>query len=713
MKINLLAFSCAPISMALFCLTPAALAQNTQIEEMLVTASPHAKTADEIAGSLNVLSQEDLQREVGSTLGDSLKNQIGVHSSSFGPGVGVPVIRGQSGKRVEVLQNNAVVADVSDTSSDHAVASEVLLADRIEILRGPATLRYGAGAIGGVINVIDNRIHTEPFEGISAALETRYNQNNDEKVGVARIDAGAGQLGIHFDAVSRESGIVEIPGLAELDADDVNETTNGYVENSDSESNSYSLGLSWIVDNQVAGISVSRTENNYGIPGGGHGHGHEEEEHEEDEDEGEHEEESILTRIDMEQTLYQGKLLFKDLAGVMQDLDIDLSYTDYGHNELEIEDGSAEVGTLFDLSATELRTELTHEQMGNWIGAIGLQLSDKDFNAVGEEAFVPASTTERQAIFLIEETELGDGVLELGARLDNQNISSPEISDLNHTSFNFSANYLLPLGEGQRLGFVASRSERAPVAEELLSDGEHIATSTYEIGTASLDNESSHNLEITWTLESRTALSFVQGFSARASLFYSGFTGYIYEMDTELRFSHGLEEDGFSGFSSCSEDLADFENNQEEFDESLECFLYTQEDAAFSGIEAEVSLELTDNHSARIWTDYVRASFTDSGDVPRMPPARLGASWDYSVENWSGQLSLAHALDQNNPGEGQSETDGYTRLDAYVSWDAEPLTIFIKGTNLTDSDIRNSTSFLREISPEPGRAFTLGARYRF
>ncbi len=710
MKFYIPALSSA-LTCGIFALASVPLHAQPEIEETIVTASPHSKTAAEVAGSLNILSQEQLQREVGSTLGDSLKNQIGVHSSSFGPGVGVPVIRGQSGKRVEVLQNSTTVADVSDTSADHAVASEALLADRIEILRGPATLRYGAGAIGGVINVIDNRIHTQQFEGIAASLETRYNGNSNEKVAVGRIDAGLDQWVLHLDALTRSSGEVKIPGLANLDADDLDETTYGYIENSDSASDAFSLGLSWIGDSILTGLSISQVDNNYGIPSGGHAH---------EEDHAGHgagpepePEESIFTRIDMEQTQYQGMLVVKDIDGPLSQLNINLNHTNYAHNEIEIEGSESEIGTRFDVSGTEFRGELIHDQLGGWIGAIGLQLSDRDFNAVGEEAFVPASNTNRVGLYLLEETYFGAGVLELGARLDQQSIDTGNLADITHDSFNFSAIYLIPFGDNQRFGAVFSRSERAPVAEELLSDGEHIATNTYEIGSPSLTNESSFNAELTWVLEPDQNARILPGLSARASLFYSNFSNYIYEMDTELRFSHDLEDSGLTGLSSCSGSIVDFENNQEEFDESVECFLYVQEDAIFSGIEAELELPFTDNHGARLWGDYVRAEFSQSGDVPRMPPARIGASWDYSYEFWSTQLSLTHAFDQNRPGEGQTETEGYTRLDAYIGWNAKPFTLFAKATNLTDEDIRNSTSFLRQLAPEAGRAFTLGARYHF
>ncbi len=682
-------------------------ADGSGLEEVVVSASPHAKTASEVAGSLNVIDELTLQREVASTLGETLQNQIGVHSSSFGPGVGVPVIRGQSGKRVEVLQNSTTVGDVSDTSSDHAVATEALLADRIEILRGPATLRYGAGAIGGVVNVIDNRIHTRRLEGHEGAVELRHNLNNDETVAVGRFDVGLENLAVHLDGVTRESNRVEIDGLSATEVDDPDETSDGFIENSDSEADAYSLGLSWVGDKLVAGVSVNRIDNNYGVPPGGHGHHHEEEheEHEEGEHDAHEEEEDILTRIDMTQTQYQARLLLPELDGFFERLNVDISYSDYEHQELEIEEGESEVGTRFDTDSLELRAELVHGEVSGWLGAMGMQYSDRDFSAAGEEAFVPPSNTERVGIYLLEETHFGDASLELGVRFDRQEIATSGRGDIEHDSFNASANLLVPFGENQRLGFILSRSERAPVAEELLSDGEHVATNTYEIGDATLDQESAFNAELTWVYEGAV--------NARASLFYTWFDDYIYAMDTELRFSHDLEESGLSGINACSEDLADFDNDPEELEEAVECFQYVQEDATFAGLEAELGYVVNNSHSLRFWGDYVRARLDKNGDVPRMPPARLGVSWDFNVEQWSARLSLTRALDQDKPGRGQEETDGYTRLDAYLGYRQDNLSLFVKGTNLTNEEIRNATSFLRELAPEPGRAVSLGASYRF
>eukprot|EP00903_Cladosiphon_okamuranus_P004394 g4392.t1 len=491
----------------------------------------------------------------------------------------------------------------------------------------------------------------------------------------------------------------------------------------------------------MAGFSISQIDNNYGLPPGAHSHDHEEHGHDDEDHEGEdhedeahedehahEEEEEEIVRLILEQTVYQGKLAFSNLDGFVEQVNVDFSYSDYKHEEMEggedheeehhdedehadeeHEDEHDHEGTVFESETLEARVELAHRPTQNWLGTFGLQYSDRDFVAEGAEAFVPASTTDRFGLYLIEETELGAGTLELGLRYDSQSISSDGISDIDHSSFNSSLSYLLPFSDDQRFSLVLNRSERAPVAEELLSDGEHIATGTYEIGDPDLHKEESVGVELTWAMDQADT-----GLSARASVFYNDFSNYIYEMDTELRFSHDLEEeDGLTGLAACSDDIADFENNEEEFEESVECFLYVEEGATFTGIEAEVAFALNDANSLRFWGDYVRAELDESGDVPRIPPARIGASWDYQQDGWNGSLSFTNAFDQDKPGEGQEETDGYLRVDAHIGWSAEDYSVFLKASNLTDEEIRNSTSFLREIAPEAGRSLSLGATYRF
>ena len=677
---------------------PHAKGSAHDLEEIIVTASLHNKTEAEVAGSLNVINARELETEASSTLGETLKNQLGVQSSSFGTGVGLPVIRGQSGRRVEVLQNGLAVIDASETSADHAIASDAFLADRIEILRGPSTLRYGGGAIGGVVNVIDNRIHDNYVEGGHGSVSARYDENDQSRVIQGKFDLGVDNWMLHADGTARQNENVSIPGFANEEADDADETTDGFIDNSDADASSFGIGISRVGDWGSAGFTIAEIKNNYGIPPGAHGH---EEEGGDAFEEEEEEEETV--RIDLDQTLYQARAVINGGGGFIDHVDVDLSYSDYTHQEIEFEGSESEIGTRFDVESTQLRVEAAHRETYNWLGAFGFQATDRDFSALGEEAFVPPSSSELIGAYILEETKIGRGTVAFGLRVDRQELSSEVEGNIDHTSFNASLSYLLPLGDSQRLSFIIGSAERAPVAEELLSDGEHIATNTFEIGDANLETEQSFNAEINWALSTETV-------SARASIFYSDFSEYIYLQNTGSSF---LEQEGLSGLDACSDDVADFGGVQDALDDAVDCFLFVQEGAVFTGAEAEIVFNASRYQQFRFWGDFVQAELDDNGDVPRIPPARVGASWDYERASWSGGVSVTQAFDQDNPGEGEEETEGYTRVDAHIGWSTEDYRFFLKGSNLGDEDIRNSTSFLRELAPEPGRSFSIGAVYRF
>ena len=711
---------------------PLSAAENTtanishlELEEVIVTASPHQKSVQEIAGSFNLLANEDLRREAAATLGETLQNEVGISSSSFGSGVGSPMIRGLGGKRVEILQNSTTVGDASDISADHAVASEALLAERIEILRGPATLRYGPGAIGGVINIIDNRIHTVPFEGVEGALEARYSSNADAKAMVGRFDAGFSGFNLHLDAVTRDSNNVSIPGSAlsanALEAIDDADGASGTMENSDSEADSFSVGLSWVGEDSVIGFSYSKLDNSYGLPPNSHSHeehsehdeGHEDEEHDEDHEGDEHLEESgEFVRIDMQQETYQTKLLFTDLGNFLGQLDVDYAYTDYQHTELEFEPDSGEVmiGSVIESVSHNLRAELTHNPYMGWRGAWGLQVSDRDFGASGEEAFIPPSETFSRGVYWLEEAELALGNLEVGLRFDQQEITLPG-QEFDHSTVNVGASWFVPINQQQRLSLVLSHSERAPAAEELLSNGLHIATSSFEIGQRNLDTEAANSLEITWVYRDTDNSQF----NARVSAYHNQFQRFIYLQDSGLALSHDLEEDGLQGINACSADLADFDGSAEELAESFGCFTYQQRDASFSGIELETSWSLSDTQRIELQGDLVRGRFDQGAnkDIPRLPPATVRASWIYQDDSWRAAINLTHAASQTRAGLNESVTDSYSRLDASLSYQQESWSVFVKGQNLTDENIRNATSLLRDIAPEAGRNLTVGVRYQF
>ncbi len=689
-----------------------AAAEQLPMEHVLVSVPLH-KTQAETALPVTVLSGEELQRDAAASIGETLADKPGIASSSFGPGVGRPVIRGQTGPRTLTLQNGTASADVSSLSPDHAVTVEPLLADSIEVLRGPATLLYGGGAIGGVVNVIDNRIPRAPQEGINGALEYRYDDAPDMDNIVYRLDGGLGDFAFHLSGVSRETNDLDIPGKA-IDENAVEEqeellggehdegeeeefeNTDGFIANSDTDVDAITGGGSLhFGDKGFVGLSVSYLDNEYGIPPGAHGHHEHEEEHgeEEEEHEEEHEDEQEeFIRIDMEQTRYDGMLHLHDLAPGIEVLRGFLTYTDYEHKELE----GSEVGTRFDRDTWEGRLEAVHGDILGAHGVIGLQWRADEFSALGEEAYIPQTDSTEWGLFLIEDFHQGDWTYELGLRGDyvDRDPDAETAGSEDFTSFSVSGSALWNFAPDWRAGLSLSRSERAPATEELFSNVDaqdedelvtHAATGVIEIGSPDLDEEVSLNadLSIGWQDE----LSW-----AELTFFYNQFEDYIF--------------------------LA---NSGSEADETP-IYLYEQDDAEFYGVELESEFHLArlwhGNLSLSLFGDMISGELDDAGDVPRLPPARVGAGLNWADEQLGAWVRVVDAGDQDDPGDFETETDGYTRWDAGVDYrlsfrDDRELFFFLKWKNISDEEIRLSTSFLRNYAPQAGESIEAGLRFNF
>ena len=717
--------------------------RHEDLEEVIVT-SPFSKTALQSSSPVTLLSGEKLLEKVANSLGETLKDEVGISSSSFGPSVGHPVIRGQSGNRVSVLQNGVGVTDVSNQSPDHAEAAEAILANRIEVLRGPATLLYGSGAVGGVVNVIDGSIPEQLFEKPSVAFEQSHNTNNEENKTVLRLDASSGNFSFHFDGFRRDSDNVEIDGFAideeaieareellhaheeEHDHEDEHEhedehdeeeheeleNSNGFIDNSDSESEGYSLGFSYVTDNGFIGFAVSHLDNDYGLPGGSHTHehGHEDEEHHEDEEEGAeeeheeegHEEEIEAVRIDMEKTRYdiRGQLNFNDSP--IESIRGAISFTDYEHDEIEFfEDGENEVGTRYKNEGIEGRFTLNRAATGPWSGVYGLQFGDTEFSAVGEEAFIPKSDTTSLGVFAVEQYSGKQFTAELGLRFDNNEVESGQCSN-DESAFSVSGRVIYDLndnGQSEDISNVLiglSRSERTPSVEELFSNidtstgacGEaeepvlHAATNLLEIGNPNLDNEVSNNLELGY----RYRAGQLEG---EVNVYYNQISDYIFLALT------GEEED------------------------ELLIAEHRSEDATFTGIEAKLTLDLlaSENLSVKwsLFGDSVNAEFDDAGDVPRIPAAKIGSELRAFGESWTAHIRATQVSDQNDVGEFELETEGYTMVNIYADYhwpmgNDTDLTVFVKGNNLLDEEVRNHASFVKDFAPDAGLGFVLGLR---
>lgn len=690
-------------------------AERTEMEHVLISVPLHKKTA-ETALPVTVLSGDELKRVAASTIGHTLDATPGVANASFGPGVGQPVIRGQQGARVTVLQNGTSSADASNLSADHAVSVEALLADSVEILRGPSTLLYGGGAIGGVVNVLDNRIPTSLPSEPTGALEYRHDSASDMDNVVGRFESSSGNFAVHADVLYRDWSDLEIPGYASAedehdehghdDHDDHDEHSEeerrGVLGNTGGRTKSLTLGGSYHFEDGFFGLAVNRLENTYGIPAGAHVHHGDEEDH--DEHEEDHDEDHIEDDdhddhghgdgvvLDVEQTRYDAALHWHDPAPGLEVLRGFLTYTDYEHKEIE---GSGEVGTTYANDSWEGRLEMVHETVGNFHGVFGLQMKSSEFSALGEEAFIPVTDSDEIGLFLVEDYHLDDWTFELGARFDHdkRDPDSASARSTSFTAFSASASALWNLAPGWQLGAALSIAERAPTIEELYSNVEaegveqlvvHAATNAIEIGDQNLDTETSNNLDLSMDWQG-------DGHSVSVTVFYNDFDQYIGLMDTG-----------------------------EEVDE-VTVYAYDQDDAEFYGIEVDAEFTLARLNAGDlrlgVFGDLIRGELDSGEDAPRLPPQRIGGRLSWTGDNWSAWGQVIEAGEQDRAGVNEAETDGYTRWDAGIDYrlplgSGEWVT-FVNFNNITDEEIRLSTSFLREIAPEAGRSIEAGIRLTF
>lgn len=629
-----------------------------EVEEVVVTASPFAKNVEAVNKPVNLLSGESLQNASAATLGETLNGQLGVSSASFGPGVGLPIIRGQSDNRVKVMQDSVGSMDASAASPDHAVTLEPLLANKIEVLRGPAALRYGSGAIGGVVNVLDNRIPSELPDNINGGAELRNASANNETVGVANLNAAAGDVAFHIDGVKRASGDMDIPGYAQKNPENPTTTSKGFIANTDAKSTSGTLGASYISGEDFIGISANKLDNNYGVPLDG----------------------DERVRINMHQTRYDLKGELSNPFDGFQKISARLGHNDYEHTEME----NGAPGTKFTNNAYEGRVELIHNPLDffelDWSGAIGLQTSQSTFAAIGEEAFIPKSDISSLGIFIVEETKHDNFTYELGARTDTQKIAPDAGNSITHGTTNLSATTTWHFTEDQQFSIGIAQSQRAPSVEELLANGPHPATGSYLVGDKNISEETSTNLEL----------------------------GYHWH-DDDMQFSANL-------FLNHVKDFI-YARNLNEIIDNLNGYQYSQANATFKGFETELKIPFYQYWNLRLFSDSVRATLDNGGDLPRITPMRIGSSLDFNFNQWSANISATHAAKQDHAGYNESETDSYIRIDARLDYTfnnaGTDYTLFAKATNLSNAEIRNASSYLRDIAPEAGRSLQAGIRVKF
>ncbi|WP_137165807.1 TonB-dependent receptor [Salinimonas lutimaris] len=709
-----------------FTLTPSSM------ENILVTATAMQSSTLESVTPVSVLGAEELRRHQAPTLGETLKNTPGVQSTYFGPVSSSPVIRGNDGPRVMIVQNGLDVSDVSRVGPDHNVAANASSATQVEILRGPATLQYGSGAIGGVVNVVDKRIPQYVPQDVEGEAEVRYSTVDNGKFGKLDVTGGKGNIAYHFDGFMRKTQNIDIPGYAssEPDEDEPYRT----LENSDMDTKSFTAGVSYVEDEGYLGFAVEKLSNLYGVPGHHH---HHEEEHEEDhdliagEEHDEHEEETG-TQIDVDMTRYQMMGEWHSPVAGFNNIKFGLAHTDYTH--VEVEDG--ETGTEFNNDSTNFKLSAHHIKIDGWHGVIGLQASTSDYEAIGEEAFTPPNTTDSYALYLVEQKRFGDVTVELGGRVERTTIDADDaeldlhvhhdeegeeeleeqvftFDDYDFTATSLSAGANWEYTKGQSVALTLSRSERAPSQQELFAGGPHLATQTYEVGLVyDLDEEGELGNELRGVEEEvsnnidLTLRKYTGDWGYTVSLFYNQAENYIYQTDTGLT----LEEEHEEHADEAGEEAHEHE------EEGLPVYAFNQADADIYGLEGQVYYDFTPQWRVEVFGDTIRAKL-DNQDLPRIPQSRVGTSLSYQGMQLRGDIGVTYHASQDNIAPFETETDSFTMLSAGVEYEISHRDVswilFANADNLTNEEARVHTSFLKDQAPLPGRNFTVGARAVF
>jgi iron complex outermembrane receptor protein len=661
-----------------------------KLDDVVITSTGLKQATSKSARPVTVLSGDGLRTKIGQTIGDTLKNEPGITSQSFGPGVGTPVIRGQSGPRVRVMQNSLGNNDVSALSPDHANGVNPIIAERIEVLRGPSTLLYGNGAIGGVVNVIDNRIPEQvPDKLLGGAVEQRYDSASTMTSSALKLDGGKDIFAFHLDGFYNDQGNTHIGGQQidesaaratdpTLEGTPVLENPEGVINNSNARSRGGSAGASIIGNVGLVGAAVNSLESNYGIPPNGTG--------------------SPPVRIQMNQTKYDFKGQLNKPFALAEAVRMKFGYTDYKH--VELDDGIP--ATTFLNKSYESRLELEHQPIGIVKGVLGFQSVNSEFSALGEEALVPPTDIDSYGLFAVESFAIGDVTYELGVRGEWQGLTPKETySSVSYAPISGSISALWDITKQHQLSLAVTQSQRAPQVQELFSNGVHEATMSYELGDPELQKEVSYNLDLGYRFNA-------DWMTAEINLFHNWVNDYIYQRQDFRVFNEDLDD--FEAFCSGPPGAC------------LPVLQSAQANAIFRGFEAKTVFPLMQNNygtlDLTLFGDYTRGTFNEGGDVPRMPPMRYGFELSYGKNDWSTEIRLTRGEPQNNAGENQSNTPGYLLLNLGAQYnlatfhDSEVM-LFARGKNLTNENIRNSTSYLRNFAPEPGRSAEIGIRMNY
>ena len=675
------------LAVSLLSASPLLLAHTTELDTVVISSAGQDSVYD-VAQPVTVLDSDAISENQGDTLGTLLDDQPGIANASFGPGVGRPVLRGMSGSRVKILIDGMDSNDVSAMSSDHSPMADASAAEQVEVIQGPATLLYGGGAIGGVVNLIDQRIYEQPLSGLNGEVSARYGSNANSQDVQAKLNAGNGAWALHLDGFSRSSDNYEADGEE--------------VENTDTESSGGSFGISRTGSQGFIGAGISTLEYDYGVP------------NEDNED----------NRVRPEQTRYDLKgAWLPQNSSWLQEWRTELNYTDYEHDET---DEGLVVG-LFEKDTTQLRTTLRHLPFGRWQGSFGLQASlqhlelchdhsgctdipdygdmtwdgsEGSFDTYGGYDFahdtpMPLTDTTDIGIYWVEQRDWSQGTIELGARIDQRTIESDPDSitptyrhderyydDKTFNPLTLTAAATWVISEYQRWGLSLARAQRAPDAEELFWNGDHHATFSFQLDNPDLDTETAYTADLNWLYQDDSD-------SFRIAVYHYEYRDYIYNDRKDIT-------DPYHGNT---------------------VYRHEQKDARFSGGEISWQHNLNDAWHLDMNADYVRARLTNGDNLPRIAPASALVAINWAKNLWQARVEGRLVAEQNDTGDNETSTDGYSMLNASLSRDimlaSNELRLRMAVNNITDELARNHVSYLKEYAPLQGRNIQLGARWKF
>ncbi len=660
--------------------------QATTLDTIRIKAHPLEQTSKDFAVADTVVDQKRLAQGA-VTIGEALSGETGISSNQFGAGSSRPVIRGQDGPRIKILQNSSENIDVSTLSPDHAVTVDPALAKQVEVIRGPSTLLFGAGTVGGLVNVTDSKLPTAmPEKGYEGNATLRYNTGSDEKLATAGVTLGLGdQVALRVEGLKREANDYIAP-------DYVHEgEKERRVDNTFAKGQTVNVGLSWIYDRGFTGISYSNRQDQYGLPGhsheyetchahlsgkphlhcGDHNHG--------DEDDHDHEEHAHDAGpwIDLKSERYDVRTELDDPFAGFKKLRAQASYTDYQHDEIE-EDT---IATRFKNKGYDGRLELVHNPLGAWEGVIGTQYGQQKLELTGEEAFLAPNTTKKWSVFALEHAQLNDVHVELAARADQQKIDIDDSSkkDFDGSAFSVSGAANWEFAPNYKLSLVTSHQERLPLAQELYADGGHFATNTYELGNDQLSKEKSNNVELGFHYDDNT-------FDYHVHVYHNWFDDYIYAQTLDR--------------------YKDFRLVQ-----------YAQDKAKFYGAEAEAGYQISPIYKLSVFGDYVRGKI-DNENAPRVPSGRLGTKVNADFgDGFSGSAEYYHVFQQDKIAAYETDTQSYNMLNLGVAYSGNygnvgDYRVFLNANNLLDDQVYQHASFLSTI-PQVGRNFSVGVNFSF